>query len=245
MSTTEQIKSPPKNIAAALSSSSNDTVAVADSLKVETSTSSIISSKPSPAKSDAGRELQTSKSNVSGSSNTNANKASSSVTSSNDQSSKIIALEATIQRLTKQLQKVKKQKNLAADLLDKRALEHEEEIKVHENKYMQLVKMHDNEVKQNNIRCQELSDSNLELSERLKEMDEELNAAKEVIDILQQQNLELQEETSKLKLDESDFPDYTDEDYEDGSSLGTSSAVTSPAIVLIIVISHQLIIRHP
>ena len=38
-------------------------------------------------------------------------------------------------------------------------------------------------------RCDELAESNLEMSERLKEMEEEMNAAKEVIDILQQQNL--------------------------------------------------------
>ena len=92
-------------------------------------------------------------------------------------------MQATIQRLTKQLQKVKKHKNLAADLLDKRAKEHEDEMKIQEDKYMQLAKIHQKETKQSNKRCEELSNSNLELSERLKEMDEEMNAAKEVIDM--------------------------------------------------------------
>ena len=41
----------------------------------------------------------------------------------------------------------------------------------------------------------------------------------------------MQTENAKTKLDESDFPDYTDDDYEDDDlSLGTNSANTSPNV---------------
>ena len=146
------------------SSIKSNGTSIADSLKVETSNDSI------PPSSSTTTTTTT----------TNTPLATKTTT---DQASQIIALQATIQRLTKQLQKVKKHKNLAADLLDKRAKEHEDEMKIQEDKYMQLAKIHQKEMKQSNKRCEELSNSNLELSERLKEMDEEMNAAKEVIDM--------------------------------------------------------------
>jgi chromosome segregation ATPase len=147
------------------SSIKSNGTSIADSLKVETSNDSI------PPSSSTTTTTTTT---------TNTPLATKTTT---DQASQIIALQATIQRLTKQLQKVKKHKNLAADLLDKRAKEHEDEMKIQEDKYMQLAKIHQKEMKQSNKRCEELSNSNLELSERLKEMDEEMNAAKEVIDM--------------------------------------------------------------
>ena len=143
---------------------SNNGTSIADSLKVETSNDSI------PPSSSTTTTTTT----------TNTPSATKTTT---DQASQIIALQATIQRLTKQLQKVKKHKNLAADLLDKRAKEHEDEMKIQEDKYMQLAKIYQKEMKQSNKRCEELSNSNLELSVRLKDMDEEMNAAKEVIDM--------------------------------------------------------------
>ena len=146
------------------SSIKSNGTSIADSLKVETSNDSV------PPSSSTTTTTTT----------TNTPSATKTTT---DQASQIIALQATIQRLTKQLQKVKKHKNLAADLLDKRAKEHEDEMKIQEDKYMQLAKIHQKEMKQSNKRCEELSNSNLELSERLKEMDEEMNAAKEVIDM--------------------------------------------------------------
>ena len=146
------------------SSIKSNGTSIADSLKVETSNDSV----------------PTSSSTTTTTTTTNTPSATKTTT---DQASQIIALQATIQRLTKQLQKVKKHKNLAADLLDKRAKEHEDEMKIQEDKYMQLAKIHQKEMKQSNKRCEELSNSNLELSERLKEMDEEMNAAKEVIDM--------------------------------------------------------------
>ena len=146
------------------SSIKSNGTSIADSLKVETSNDSV----------------PTSSSTTTTTTTTNTSSATKTTT---DQASQIIALQATIQRLTKQLQKVKKHKNLAADLLDKRAKEHEDEMKIQEDKYMQLAKIHQKEMKQSNKRCEELSNSNLELSERLKEMDEEMNAAKEVIDM--------------------------------------------------------------
>ena len=96
---------------------------------------------------------------------------------------------------------------MAADLLDRRADDHEKEIKMQrekhdailqehqkamkaqEAKYLQVAKIHEREMRECEKRCDELAESNLEMSERLKEMEEEMNAAKEVIDILQQQNL--------------------------------------------------------
>ena len=144
------------------SSIKSNGTSIADSLKVETSNDSVPTSS---------------------STTTTTTNTSSATKTTTDQTSQIIALQATIQRLTKQLQKVKKHKNLAADLLDKRAKEHEDEMKIQEDKYMQLAKIHQKETKQSNKRCEELSNSNLELSERLKEMDEEMNAAKEVIDM--------------------------------------------------------------
>ena len=146
------------------SSIKSNGTSIADSLKVETSNDSV------PPSSSTTTTTTT----------TNTPSATKTTT---DQASQIIALQATIQRLTRQLQKVKKHKNLAADLLDKRAKEHEDEMKIQEDKYMQLAKIHQKEMKQSNKRCEELSNSNLELSERLKEMDEEMNAAKEVIDM--------------------------------------------------------------
>ena len=144
---------------------SNNGTSIADSLKVETSNDSV------PPSSSTTTTTKTTPNTPSATKTTT------------DQASQIIALQATIQRLTKQLQKVKKHKNLAADLLDKRAKEHEDEMKIQEDKYMQLAKIYQKEMKQSNKRCEELSNSNLELSERLKEMDEEMNAAKEVIDM--------------------------------------------------------------
>ena len=143
------------------SSIKSNGTSIADSLKVETSNDSIPPSSSTTTTTNTPLATKT----------------------TTDQASQIIALQATIQRLTKQLQKVKKHKNLAADLLDKRAKEHEDEMKIQEDKYMQLAKIHQKEMKQSNKRCEELSNSNLELSERLKEMDEEMNAAKEVIDM--------------------------------------------------------------
>ena len=96
---------------------------------------------------------------------------------------------------------------MAADLLDRRADDHEKEIKMErekhdailqehqkamkaqEAKYLQVAKIHEREMRECEKRCDELAESNLEMAERLKEMEEEMNAAKEVIDILQQQNL--------------------------------------------------------
>ena len=145
------------------SSIKSNGTSIADSLKVETSNDSVPPSSSTTTTTTTNTPLATK--------------------TTTDQASQIIALQATIQRLTKQLQKVKKHKNLAADLLDKRAKEHEDEMKIQEDKYMQLAKIHQKEMKQSNKRCEELSNSNLELSERLKEMDEEMNAAKEVIDM--------------------------------------------------------------
>ena len=51
-------------------------------------------------------------------------------TSSPQPSPEVIALKSTIDRLTKQLKKIKREKNLAADLLDRRADDHEKEIKI-------------------------------------------------------------------------------------------------------------------
>ena len=110
------------------SSIKSNGTSIADSLKVETSNDSVPPSSSTTTTTTTNTPLATK--------------------TTSDQASQIIALQATIQRLTKQLQKVKKHKNLAADLLDKRAVEHEEEIKIHEDKYMQLAKMHDKEVKQ-------------------------------------------------------------------------------------------------
>ena len=122
-------------------------------------------------------------------------------------SPEVIALKSTIDRLTKQLKKIKREKNLAADLLDRRADDHEKEMKLQrekhqavlqehqkamtaqEAKYLQVAKIHEREMRECEKRCEELSASNLEMAERLKEMEEEMVAAKEVIDILQQQNL--------------------------------------------------------
>jgi hypothetical protein len=122
--------------------------------------------------------------------------------------SEVLALQTTIKRLTKQLARVKKEKNLAADLLDRRATEHEDELKKEELRLKELEKKYLVAAEVDKKKIHGLIESNYELSERVQELDDKLKETTELA-------LALHENGATLDMS-------NDEEDEDGGGIGDS-----------------------
>ena len=137
--------------------------------------------------------------------------------STNSNAGEVLALQTTIKRLTKQLARVKKEKNLAADLLDRRAREHEDELKKETQKLERMEKKYLVAAEVDKKKIHSLIESNYELSERVKELDDKLKETTELALALHENGGALhssddEDEVEEDGIGDSDFP-LTESEY--------------------------------
>lgn len=119
--------------------------------------------------------------------------------------SEALALKATLKKLSAQLARVKREKNLAADLLDKRASEHEVELEEQRKKYVALELQHQNDAKQKQHQIDELIESNLELATQLKALDDKLKETTEIALAMDEENMTLRKQSGIGSEDDLDI----------------------------------------